>query len=94
LKHTKHNLKKLEELLEEVGYEVRYEKGNFQSGYCVVEARKVVVVNKFFATEGRFSVLLDIISKIGINIGELSEQGAKTFKKLNIVPQDDQNEEA
>ena len=31
-KYTKHQLKKIEGLLEEIGYTIRYEKGNFQSG--------------------------------------------------------------
>jgi len=33
---------------------VRYERGNFQSGYCILEQRKVVVLNKFL-TEGRIT---------------------------------------
>ena len=58
---TKHSLKKLETLLKELGYAVRYEKGNFTSGYCLVEQRKVAIVNKFYDTEGRVNVLLDIL---------------------------------
>ncbi len=82
MKYTKHNLKKIEELLKTIGYEVRFEKGNFQSGYCIVESRKVAVVNKFFDTEGRTNVLLDILSKIGVNPDDLSEEDAKFFNKL------------
>ena len=58
---TKRNLKKLEELLKELGYTVRYEKGNFTSGYCLVEQRRVAIVNRFYDTEARFGVLTDII---------------------------------
>ena len=58
---TKHSLKKLEKLLKELGYAVRYEKGNFTSGYCLVEQRKVAIVNKFYDTEARVNVLLDIL---------------------------------
>jgi hypothetical protein len=32
IKYTTHNLKKIEVLLEELGYVVRYEKGNFPIG--------------------------------------------------------------
>lgn len=60
---TKHTLKKLETLAKELGYKVRYEKGNFQSGYCLVEHQRVAIVNKFFDTEGRINVLLDILSQ-------------------------------
>lgn len=54
-------LKKLEELLKSCGYELRYEKGNFRSNYCVLEAKKVVVINKFSAPESRMQSLLEII---------------------------------
>lgn len=60
---TKHSLKKLETLAKELGYTVRYEKGNFQSGYCLVESRQVAIINRFFDTEGRINVLLDILSQ-------------------------------
>lgn len=60
---TKHTLKKLETLAKELGYKVRYEKGNFQSGYCLVEHQRVAIVNKFYDTEGRINVLLDILSQ-------------------------------
>ena len=39
-KFTPAFLKKLEELLKEQGYDVRYEKGNFKSGFCVLEDKK------------------------------------------------------
>ena len=48
ISHTKNTLKKLEILAKELGYKVRYEKGNFQSGYCLVEHQRVAIVNKFF----------------------------------------------
>ena len=47
MNYTKHQLQKIEDLLVEVGYQVRYEKGSFQSGYCLVENRKIAIVNSF-----------------------------------------------
>lgn len=91
MKYTKHNLKKIQELLEELGYAVRYEKGHFQSGYCVVENKKIAIINKFYDTEGRIHVLLDIISKIGVNPNDLSENTAQFFKKI-ISSQEKQEE--
>ncbi|SEP62827.1 hypothetical protein SAMN05444359_101294 [Neolewinella agarilytica] len=81
---TKHSLKKLETLSKELGYTVRYEKGNFQSGYCLVESRRVAIVNKFFDTEGRINVLLDILSnyRAGKESPQLSEPSEKLWKEL------------
>jgi hypothetical protein len=57
-KYTPQTLKKIESLLEEMGYITRYEKGNFNSGYCILEDRKIAVVNKFLTVESRIKVLL------------------------------------
>lgn len=82
LKFTTHNLKKVQQLLEEQGYTVRYEKGSFQSGYCIVQARKVALVNKFYDTEGRINCLLDIIASISIEPQLFSEKSAKLYQQL------------
>ena len=78
MKLTKTTLKKLEVLFKELGYTVRFEKGQFNSGYCVVEQRKVVVINKFYDTEGRCNTLLDVLSTIDVPAGtELTDASAK-----------------
>ncbi len=83
MKYTRNNLKKLEALFEEMEYTIRYEKGNFQSGYCIVENRKIAVVNKFFDTEGRMNVLFEILSTIAIDEKELSESSLKILKDIS-----------
>lgn len=82
--NTKHGLKKLETLARELGYTVRYEKGSFQSGYCLVESRKVAIINKFFDTEARVSCLLDILSQYRSPqaLPALSPPSEKLWEKL------------
>ncbi len=81
MRYTQTTLKKLEDLFDELDYSVRYEKGNFQSGYCIVESRRVAVVNKFFDTEGRINTLLDILSKFEIDHETLSEKSKDLLQK-------------
>lgn len=92
-KYTKHNLKKLEGLFQELSYTVRYEKGNFQSGYCIVEDKNVVVINKFYETEGRINCLLDILNQLDVSQEQLSESNAKFFKQLNNLSAAGEEEE-
>lgn len=73
MRYTQTTLKKIEEVFDELDYAVRYEKGSFQSGYCLVESRRVAVVNKFFDTEGRINTLLDILTKIEFDPESLSD---------------------
>lgn len=86
---TKHSLKKLEDLLNELGYTLRYERGNFTSGYCLVEQRRVIIVNRFYDTEGRIGVLLDVLSHYPISEESpaLSPAAARLLGKLSASSQ-------
>ncbi|RIZ68879.1 MAG: hypothetical protein D0528_06195 [Methylococcales bacterium] len=81
-KYTPNTLKKLEGLFDEARYIIRYEKGHFNSGYCILEERRVVVINKFFSIEGRINALLEILPTIKINEEELSGEMQKWYKQL------------
>ncbi|HMG15830.1 MAG TPA: hypothetical protein VK590_10300 [Saprospiraceae bacterium] len=80
IKYTKHFLSKLEEFLERQAYDIRYEKGNFQSGYCIVESKKMVVINKFFETESRINNLIEIISQIEIDKNRMGSKDNDLYK--------------
>jgi len=82
MKFTQSNIEKLEKILEETGYIVRYERGTFQSGYCILEARKVVVLNKFLQLEGRISTLIDIIPQLKIEAETLTPESKKLYEEL------------
>ena len=64
LRFTPSTLEKIEKIVSEAGYIIRYERGTFQSGYCVLESKKVVVLNKFLQTEGRINTLIDLVSNL------------------------------
>ncbi len=66
----KRALAQLEDRLREAGYELRYERGHFRAGYCVVHERKVVVVNKFFDPAARLEALRTIAE--GLDAGAVS----------------------
>lgn len=83
MKYTQHTLDKLEELLQELQYVVRYERGTFQSGYCILEQKKVVVLNKFLQLEGRINTLIDIIPKLVTDPETLSAEARKTLEQIH-----------
>ncbi len=95
IKFTKHFLKKLEELLSELGFVLRYEKGNFQSGYCLVENRNILVVNKFFDTENRIQVIIEIVQTLNnLNDSSLTSKNKTLLHqiksgKLEAISKDD-----
>ena len=81
-RYTPAALQKLEQAYREGEYLVRYEKGNFKSGYCVLEDKKVVVINKYFDTESRINSLLDILSQVDIDTNKLSEKSVQFLEHV------------
>ncbi len=82
MKNNNSSLQKLERVLGEAEYKLRYERGNFQSGFCVLEAKKVVVLNKFLDVEGRINTLTDLIPQLKINIDNLTQESQKLYDEL------------
>jgi len=84
MKFTNHTLKKVETLFKEVGYTVRYGKGNFQAGACILDGKDIVVVNRFFDTEARINALLDILHQINYQPENLSQSSQKLLAKIQL----------
>ncbi len=82
MKYNQTTLNKIEKILEEGQYIVRYERGTFQSGYCVLEEKKVVVLNKFLNAEGRINTLIDLLPKITINLDLLTHESQVLHQSL------------
>lgn len=80
MKYTQTTLDKLGDILEESGYTVRYERGTFQSGYCILEQKKVVVLNKFLDTEGRINTLVELIPQLNIEFDKLTHESQKLYE--------------
>ncbi len=82
VKYKNHLLKKLELLLEETSYTIRYEKGNFQSGYCILKDRKVIIINKFLPLTGKINSLIEIIRTINIDKHRLNNKNRALLNNL------------
>lgn len=82
MKYNQTTLQKLERILSEAEYVFRYERGTFQSGYCVLEERKVVVLNKFLNAEGRINTLLELIPQLKINRDLLTHESQKMYEEV------------
>lgn len=77
----------LEELLREVGYRVRYEKGNFRGGRCVVEAQRLVVVNSFSPVPSRATTLIEVVLSLPIAEASLREEHRRLLAQLRRTHQ-------
>lgn len=82
MKITQAQLDKIEKIIEDSGYVIRYERGTFQSGYCILQERKVVVLNKFFQTEGRINTLIDLMPQLEIKFDALTRDSQKLYEEI------------
>ena len=57
----------LEEVVKQMGITIRYEKGDFDGGYCILKDQKVLVVNKRLTEARRAALLSQALSEIGID---------------------------
>jgi hypothetical protein len=73
---------KIEKIIEESGYMIRFERGTFQSGYCILESKKVVVLNKFLQIEGRINTLIDLIPSLNIVPESLTPESRKLYEEI------------
>ncbi len=82
IKYTQQFLNKLEDIFAESKYILRYEKGNFHAGYCILKDNNVAVVNKYFTVEGKINALIEILRQIELNPESLSEKNRKLYLEL------------
>ena len=82
LTFTNHTLEKLETLLKTAGYKVRYEKGNFKTGACLLQNRKIVVINKFAGLESKINAIAELASELEIDYNLLDEKQISFLQQL------------
>jgi hypothetical protein len=82
IKYTTGFLTKLEDLIAESDYTLRYEKGNFKSGYCLLKEQKIMIVNKFYTTEGKINALLDILRTLPLDTSRFTDKSKALYEEL------------
>lgn len=90
IKYTPSTLEALEQLLKEAGYQLRSGKGAFNTGYCILQQNKTIVINRYHSVEARINSLIEIVPLLNINAELLSEKSKKylqtIYNNYNINP--------
>ena len=86
MKYNQATADRIEKVLEEAGYVIRFEKGTFQSGYCILQQKKVVVLNKFLNLEGRINTLIELLPQLEINFDSLTADSQKFYEEIMSRP--------
>ena len=93
---VKQTLAELEELAEKLGYRVRFEKGNFAGGYCILKESKLLVVNSRNDHEKRITIISKSLKEIGIDDVFVKPGLRETIEKESrrkLIPEEAEEEE-
>ncbi|MDB5258773.1 MAG: hypothetical protein JWM14_3468 [Chitinophagaceae bacterium] len=82
VKYTQNFLNKLEDVFAESDYILRYEKGNFNSGYCLLKETKIAIINKYFPLEGKVNSLIEILKQITLDDAKMSDKNKKLYQDI------------
>ncbi len=81
LSYTQHTLDKLEALLKSLGFKLRYEKGNFKTGACILEKDRIIIINKFSNLESKINSVAELLQSSETDESLLDDK-QKTFLYL------------
>ncbi len=57
----------LKALAAQLGAEIRFEKGDFKGGYCILKESKVVVINKMANLQRKVMILSMALKELGVD---------------------------
>lgn len=60
-------LLEIEQAAQDIGVRIRYEKGNFDGGYCILRDERIIVVNKKLSDIKKCSVIAQALGEYGID---------------------------
>ncbi len=60
-------LEDLKKLVSEMGARVRFERGDFLGGYCILKDDKVIVINKLSTTQRKVMILAAALKELGVD---------------------------
>ena len=58
-------LQELKAVADQLGASVRFEKGDFKGGYCIVHDKKVIVINKMTNLQRKVMILSTALKELG-----------------------------
>ncbi|MBT8378611.1 MAG: hypothetical protein KJN64_05240 [Ignavibacteria bacterium] len=84
--------KEIEEVLDELkaianqlGATVRFEKGDFKGGYCILNDNKVIVVNKLANLQRKIMILSAALKELGVEKMYLTPKIREVIEEMSGV---------
>ncbi len=78
-------LDELKEVANQLGAKVRFEKGDFKGGYCLLKSNKVIVLNKLANTQRKVMTLAAALKELGIEEVYISPKLREVIEEMEGV---------
>lgn len=82
-KELENILSDLKEIASQLGAKVRFERGDFQGGYCIVKADKTIVINKLSSLQKKIIILTTALKELGVNEIYLPPKLREIIEEIN-----------
>ncbi len=66
-KEFEETILELKDIAKQLGADVRFEKGDFKGGYCLLKENKIIVINKFAGIQRKVMILSAALKEIGVD---------------------------
>ncbi len=83
-------LEELKQLATQIGAKVRFERGDFKGGYCLIKKDKIIVINKLSNLQRKIYILASALKELGLEqlyispkIRELIEEFDNNYENFN-----------
>jgi len=76
-------LEDLKVLATQMGAKVRFERGDFKGGYCIIKKDKIIVINKLSNLQRKVITLTSALKELGIEDVYLPPKLREVIEELN-----------
>ncbi|MDQ7816099.1 MAG: hypothetical protein RDU14_03675 [Melioribacteraceae bacterium] len=76
-------LQELKDLANQMGAKVRFERGDFKGGYCIIRKDKIIVINKLSNLQRKVITLTSALKELGVEDIYLPPKLREIIDELN-----------
>ncbi|MEG8947384.1 hypothetical protein [Rosettibacter firmus] len=76
-------LQDLKQLANQMGAKVRFERGDFKGGYCIIREDKIIVINKLSTLQKKVLILSSALKELGIDEVYLTPKLREIIEELS-----------
>ncbi|MCK9425872.1 MAG: hypothetical protein M0Q21_07545 [Ignavibacteriaceae bacterium] len=76
-------IEELKALAVQLGATVRFEKGDFKGGYCLLKDSKIIIINKLANTQRKAIILSEALKELGVENIYLTPKIREIINQMN-----------